>query len=308
MSPKKSKNIPIDLYSSIKFAPDSVADSKNILGWKSDNTLKLLIKFVSKYGNDYFRSIVSLDVKNVNGNIVKKNIYVRDICFKNELNVSASSQTKEYEYLYEISCSSADNHESSSSSSSSSFSSSDLSLDSIINKKIEKDIAVNVKNFIDSDAFEITWTEGITTITLDTSQFKSSSTDQVIFESVKNVIKYKFHDDSSSCSSSSSSSCSSSCSSSSSSYKPNKLFKILMITAVIAFVVMLIMNLIKKNGYGTEYNTLYKLQDGLTNGVTGLIDSVKGLIYKPSDSQGYSNDYSNVNPDINDNTKDKDNV
>jgi hypothetical protein len=291
MSPKNFKHDPVQLYSSINFVDQS--DSKIINNWKLDNKLKLLVKFISKFNNEYFKAIVSLDVYNHSGTIKKKNIVIKDICFKNVLNVSESSQTQEYEYLYEISCSSADNHDSCSSSSN--------SYDSMINKKTEKEIATNIKAFIASNAFEVSWSNGITTIKLDITQYVQQPQMTPVFESVKNIIKYKFIDYSSSCSSSSSSS--SSCSDTDSctySSKPNKIFKILMITAVVTFVIILIMNIIKKNEYCLEYKSLYI--NGFNNGVTSVIGKVKGLVSKvkelyskPLHLKEYSNDYTNIN-------------
>ena len=61
MSPKKNcKPDLLTLYSSNKFTSGSKSDSKEICIWKLDNTLKLLIKFVSKYKEDYFRASFDL--------------------------------------------------------------------------------------------------------------------------------------------------------------------------------------------------------------------------------------------------------
>ena len=263
MSPKKNcKPNLIELYSSQNFVPTS-ADTKVITGVRSCDKVKLLIKFVSLYEKNYFKADVSLDVLVKSGNVSKKNISIRNICFKNELNVSLSSQTEEYKYLYDISCSSADNNDSSSHSCSS-----DISIESIINKNIEIQIATNIKGFIDSTAFDLQL--GLTglSVTLDVNQHLNPNGTPV-FPTVRNTIKYKVVNESSSHSSSSSS-----CSSSSS--KPNKIVKTIIIGAVISFVIMLIMNICKKNSYGNQYNKL----------LSGISDKVKGFI-----SKSYSNIY-----------------
>ena len=82
MSPKNCKHDPLKLYSSDNFAPGSKSDSTEIKGCRLDNKLKLLIKFVSKYGNDYFKAIVSLDVYNDSGVLKKKNIVIDIILLK----------------------------------------------------------------------------------------------------------------------------------------------------------------------------------------------------------------------------------
>jgi hypothetical protein len=265
MSPKKNcKPNLIELYSSQNFVPTS-ADTKVITGVRSCDKVKLLIKFVSLYEKNYFKADVSLDVLVKSGNVSKKNISIRNICFKNELNVSLSSKTEEYKYLYDISCSSADNNDSSSHSCSS-----DISIESIINKNIEIQIATNIKGFINSTAFDLQL--GLTglTVTLDVNKYLNpNGTRAPVFPTVKNTIKYKVVDESSSSSSSSSS-----CSSSSS--KPNKIVKIIIIGAVISFVIMLIMNICKKNSYGNQYNKL----------LSGMSENVKGFI-----SKSYSNIY-----------------
>jgi hypothetical protein len=254
----------IKLYSAINFNPSP--DTKIICKCCNAQRIKFLIKLTSKYeikGEHpiiYFTSIILLEaVRSKKNTFIKKNIIIKDICFKNENNVSSSSRTDDYNYLYDISCCSADNRSSSncnsgfsssskscsnscsssnsdsssssnsdSSSSSNSDSNSDscsilnyssannsYSLNSIINKGIEKKIAIAIKNFLLSPCyFKIFYdNNNELKVILDVAPFNV----EPIFNVVKMKCKYKFSSQSSSSQSSSSQSSSSQSSSSQSS-------------------------------------------------------------------------------------------
>lgn len=256
------KNV-IKLYSSVNFS-DPV-DSKEIKKWNEDSKLKALIHFIGEYNATdqpviYFKASVTFDASVDNlGVVTKNNILVKDICFKNELNVSGSSLTDEYKYLYDISCSSADNI---SKSSGRSTCSSDLSLTDIIANGIEKNIITNIKAFMESDAFQITWALNVGTLSLDTTKYNDGTT----FPNVKMTIKYKLIGN---CSSHSKSSSKSSCksSSSSSSSKPNKYVKILIMGFVALMVIMLLGKLLKnKNKDLNLYDNVYNTFNGYLTG------------------------------------------
>lgn len=255
----KNKNIDtklIKLYSSVNFADSK--DSKKFGKWDIDSKLKILIHFMGEYmiknqPNIYFKSKVTLDVRiDKNGIVHKSNIIVRDVCFKNEFNVSASSITEEYQYLYNISCSSADNNDCSSNSKKSTCSASNLSskisLSNIIANGIEKKIIIDIKSFIESNAFKINWVLEQGYFILDVKNFNNGKT----FPNAKMNIKYKLIK----CSSTSSSS---TCSSSSST-KPNCFVKILIMGFVALLIIMFLLKLLKDNNcetYNNAYNNLY---------------------------------------------------
>lgn len=271
MSPKNCNSKVIQLYSSTKFA--TPADTQALPSWDVVNDkIKFLIKFVSVYNGDYFKSSVALDVLNVNGVITKKNITVKDICFKHQANVSISSQTQDYQYLYDISCSSADNN---TANDDNSCDSSSLSMNSIINKSTEKAIATNVKAFFASNAFVVTRSGSTTSVTLDVSQYTVNSA--VVFSSAKASAKYKFASDSS-CSGSGSETCSES---GSSSCLSDKIVKYIMIAAAICFALMLLMKLMKKHSYGSSYGPVYdnalRLQDQVLSSANNLIQKGKSF-------------------------------
>lgn len=268
MSKKKNCELKnqFSLYSSANFDPESIAESKTIEGVRPNDKVTMAIKFVSEYEGNYFRSIVSL-IANIDntGVITKSKVCVKDIYFKNQLNVSASSKTIDYGNLYTISSSSADNNKSSSSSSK-------CSAQSIINKKKEKDIAINVKEFVNSDAFALVLNGTSLIVTLDVRKCLGDS-GVPKFSIVKNSVKYKVICESSSLlsSDSSDSSNSSDSSDSSSCSKPNNFLKLLMICVVIAFIAMLITKLKKKN-YTTQYKNLLK----------GVVNKVKEFVTIPN--------------------------
>lgn len=261
MKEKNCEKKLIKLYSSINFS--NPTDTKVFYKQECHNyrKLKTLIHFVGEYnsGNKpiiYFRAKVLLSSNiRTNGTSQKYNICVTDICFKNEFNVSASSITNEYQYLYDISCSSADNHKCSSSScsssSSSSYCSSSLSLSEIINNGIEKQITNNVREFIESDAFVINWVNSEGSYILDTTKYNNGET----FPNVKMTIKFRPYDCKSSCKSSSTSSCYSSSSSSSSSHKSHKFIKTLIMACIGIFIIMILFKFISKHNIG-KYLTL----------------------------------------------------
>ena len=241
----------VKLYSSVNFS--SPVDKKSFGKWDIDSKLKSLIHFVGEYvsenqPNIYFKAKVSLNatVNDDNGVVTKSNVVVKDICFKNEFNVSASSLTDEYRYLYDISCSSADNASSSSSCSSSSCSS-ELSLSEIYANSIEKQIMTNVKSFIESDAFQITWVLEEGYYTLDTTQYNSGNT----FPNIKMSIKSKLTG-------------SSSCSVSSSD-RPIHFVKTLIMGLVALIIVMFLLKSLKNN-------------DGLFGGIKKIISKGVNLI------------------------------
>jgi hypothetical protein len=259
------------LYSSINFS--NPEDSKSFGKWDIDSKLKALVHFVGEYTNGtqpsiYFKAKVTLDaVVSKTGTVTKSNIVVKDVCFKNEFNVSVSSQTDEYRYLYDISCSSADNDDSSCSSSkhkswSSNSCSSDLSLSDIYINGIEKQIITNIKEFMESDAFKITWVFEKGFFTLDTTKFNSGN----IFPNVKMNIKHKLTGSSSSC-----------FTSSSSSHKPNNFIKMLIMGFVAMIVIMFLLKFLKNNNYG-GYSNLYYNVFGSVNKIfskaSGMIKSL----------------------------------
>lgn len=263
--PSCEKNL-TKLYSSVNFT--NPEDSKSFGKWDIDSKLKALIHFVGEYTNGaqpniYFKAKVTLDaVVKKNGTVSKSNIVVKDICFKNEFNVSAESQTDEYKYLYDISCSSADNASSSCSSKHKSCSdscSSDLSLSDIYINGIEKQIMTNVKEFMESDAFKITWVLEKGFFTLNTTKFNSGST----FPNVKMTIKNKLTGSSSSC-----------FSSSSSSHKPNNFIKMLIMGFVAILVIMFLLKFLKNNNYG-GYANLY---DNVFGSVNKIFSKASGMI------------------------------
>ena len=263
--PSCEKNL-TKLYSSVNFT--NPEDSKSFGKWDIDSKLKALIHFVGEYANGaqpniYFKAKVTLDaVVKKNGTVSKSNIVVKDICFKNEFNVSAESQTDEYKYLYDISCSSADNASSSCSSKHKSCSdscSSDLSLSDIYINGIEKQIMTNVKEFMESDAFKITWVLEKGFFTLNTTKFNSGST----FPNVKMTIKNKLTGSSSSC-----------FSSSSSSHKPNNFIKMLIMGFVAILVIMFLLKFLKNNNYG-GYANLY---DNVFGSVNKIFSKASGMI------------------------------
>lgn len=224
----------IELYSAQQF--DNTVDKKNIGKCNCCERIDLKIKFTSVYQSDmspsiYFVAIVTLSIFPTNcGNFIKKNITVKDICFKNENNVCLTSRTKEYGYLYNISCSSSEKSCSSSSSSSSCSccSSSSCSLSSIINKGIEKKIAIAIVNFFDGPYFTINKIDGCCFVTLDVKP----DSEPIIFPVAKTIVKYLCISDSSNSSSSSSSS--------SSSHKcNNNIIKLLILAGIILFIVSL---------------------------------------------------------------------
>lgn len=259
--PKTCEKKLIKLYSSINFT-DPV-DSKSFGKWDIDSKLKVLTHFTGEYAvgsqpSIYFKAKVTLDATvNKHGVVTKSNILVKDICFKNEYNVSASSRTEEYKYLYDISCSSADNASSSSCSSksshksSSSSCSSELSLSDIYINGIEKQIMTNVKAFIESDAFKINWVLEEGFFVLDTTQYTVSN--NVVFPNVRMTIKHRL---------TGSSSCSFTSSSSSKSHKPNNFVKMLIMGFVALIIIMFLFKC--KNNYGGYSN---KYSNLLTKGV-----------------------------------------
>lgn len=253
---KSCKNKLVKLYSSVNFKDP--ADSKNFGKWDICSKLKILIHFVGQYSKEnqpdiYFKAKVTLDASvNEIGEVKKCNICVKDICFKNEFDVSICSRTDQYKYLYDVSCSSSSScsksSKSSCSKSSKSYCSSELSLSDIIANGIEKQIINNVKDFIESDAFLITWEFEQGSFTLDTTQYNNGLT----FPNVKMTIKYKFIKHHSSCSSSSSS-CHSS-SSSCSSHKPNHFIKMLMMGFISLMIIMFLLKLLGYNSCPNSYN------------------------------------------------------
>jgi len=253
------------LYSSVNFS--NPEDSKSFGKWDIDSKLKALVHFVGEYTNGaqpsiYFKAKVTLDaVVNNNGTISKSNIVVKDICFKNEFNVSANSQTDVYKYLYDISCSSADNA-SSSCSSKHKYCSSDLSLSDIYVNGIEKEIMTNIKEFMESDAFKITWVLEQGFYTLDTTKFNFGNT----FPSVKMTIKHKLTGSSSSC-----------LSSSSSSHKPNNFIKMLIMGFVAMMVIMFLLKFLKNNNYGGYANLYDDVFGGVNKIFTKASDMIKSL-------------------------------
>lgn len=276
----------IKLYSSVNLPTSS--DTKTLTPWNLDNKIKMLIQFISKYETEFFRATVELEVYNDRGAIRKTNIAIRDICFKNELNVSISSQTDEYKYLYEVSCDTADNIYSSVEDLNVDVGDdSSLSITSLKNRSIERDISTNIKKFIESDAFLVKWNSKKPTITLDTTLYTTIPTptlnfakesSNVVFPSVKNTIKYKYVKGQY-CSSShsyTSSLCTetTTTTSSTSKCKKNNIFKNIMIGAVVLLLIMAIFSIFRKKD---NNNNLSQTQ------------------LPPSKSMSFSNIFTNVN-------------
>ncbi len=293
----------IKLYSSINF--DNPSDTKVFGKWDIDSKLKVLTHMTGEYSknsqpNIYFKAKITLDATVSNlGDVSKSNIVVKDICFKNEFNVSASSMTDEYKYLYDISCSSADNapscssksskscsescSKSSKSSKSSSSCSSELSLSDIIANGIEKQIMENVKAFIESDAFKIAWILEKGDFTLDTTKYTGID-ENVVFPNVKMTIKHKLIG--------SSSSSSSSCTSSSKSHKPNHFVKMLIMGFVAVMIIMFLFKFLKNN-YSNVYDNM---TNGFNNHLTKGFELIKSILPK---KEGYGPEpipYEHVKP------------
>lgn len=242
--PKPNEKKLIKLYSSVNFV--NPVDTKPFGKWDIDSKLKVLTHLTGEYvfgtqPSIYFKAKVTLDaVVSKLGVVTKSNIVVKDICFKNEFNVSACSRTDEYKYLYDISCSSADN---ASSKSSKSSCSSELSLSDIYVNGIEKQIMTNVKAFMQSDAFKITWVLEEGSFILDTTKYVVSS--NVVFPNVRMTIKHRLSDDSSS-----------SCQSSKS-HKSNNFIKML-VFGLIALIIIMFLLKNKKNYSSSNGNILDK--------------------------------------------------
>lgn len=277
MSPKKTshtssssschKNL-IKLYSSANFPEGQVTDSKEIKRWDvTDEKIVFESKFISSINianvDEYFKAHVSFEAYKTHGQYVIKNIVVRDICFKSQVNVSLSSRTDDYNYLYDISCSSADN------SSSTSTSSSSYSISSIINKGVENQIAASVKNFFAGTGIYVSWAAGVGYLNLNVNGTPSE------FTSAKLIAKYRLvplrSSSSSSCSSSSStSSVSSSTSSSFTSsctkkHEENKYFKLGALCAVVALIVVFVLNMLKNKPQPQIPHVPQQLLDLLNN-------------------------------------------
>jgi hypothetical protein len=268
---QECKNGLIRLYSAQQFA--NTADKKELGKCHNGDEIKFKIKFISDYQPNagpsiYFSSIVSLlAVPSVSGVFIKKNIAVRNICFKNEINVSVNSRTDEYGYLYDISCSPTDNSDCSSDSHSSS-----CSLSLIINKGIEKQIAASIVEFFSGPYFTIQRVNGVCSVTLDVSPNSVNE----IFPVAKAICKYtNVSSSSSSCSSSSSSS---SCSSSSihSCHKQNNIVKLLILAGIILMIVSLFFK--NNNGGYDAYSTKGPVKS-IIGGVYGSFKSLLGLGY-----------------------------
>lgn len=277
MSPKKTshtssssschKNL-IKLYSSRNFGPGQTVDSKPIKRWDvTDEKIVFESKFVSSINianvDEYFKAHVSFEAYKTHGQYVIKNIVVRDICFKSQVNVSLSSRTDDYNYLYDISCSSADN------SSSTSTSSSSYSISSIINGGIEKQIAASVKSFFaGNNGVYVSWAAGVGYLNLDVAGIPSD------FTSAKLIAKYRLvplrsstssSDSSSSTSSVSSSTSSSFTSSSTKKHEENKYFKLGALCAVVALIVVFVLNMLKNKPQPQIPHVPQQLLDLLNN-------------------------------------------
>jgi hypothetical protein len=263
----------IKLYSSKNFT--NPCDIKTFGKWNYNNNLKLLIKFIGQMNTDgqpdiFFKATVNLYATvNINNVVKKYNIIVNNVCFKNQFNVSASSRTVDYKYLYNISCSSADN---ASSKSSSSTCSSDLSLSDIYTKGIEKKIIDNISAFIQSSAFVISKVSEIGSYTLDTTQFNYGNT----FPNVKMTIKNKFAHEPSTSSSSSSSS-----------HKTNNFVKTLIIGFVALLIIIFFFKLLKNNNqnYSKLYNNVYRTTNSIFYKTK---DFFKSLLYEKIEYPEYT--------------------
>lgn len=289
----------IELYSSVNLPISS--DTKTLTPWNLDNKIKMLIQFISKYETKFFRATVELEVYNDRGAIRKTNIAIRDICFKNELNVSLSSQTDEYKYLYEVSCDTADNIYSSVEDLNVDVGNdSSLSITSLKNRSIERDISANIKKFIESDAFLVKWDSKKPTITLDTTLYTTKpaptlnfakESANVVFPSVKNTIKYKYvkghycsssHSYTSSLCTESTTTSSTVSSTSTSKCKKNNIFKNIMIGAVVLLLIMAIFSIFrKKDNNNNNNNNLSQTQSPLSKGMS-FFTNIKGFFKQES--------------------------
>ena len=163
------------LYSSInlKKSLDIQKFSYDIENNKNNKKLKLLIHMIGEYNSEeqpniYFKAKIILDyIKST-----KNNILITKLNFKNDLNVSSSSQIIDYEYLY------SDNKLNNSSS--------NISIDSMFNNNIENKIIEHIKNFIlNNNSFNI---ENLDTFILNTRGYQ----DGIVFPNLKMTIKHKF--------------------------------------------------------------------------------------------------------------------
>lgn len=292
---KECKKGILRLYSAEKFK-DS-ADRQTIGKIRSGEEISFKIKFISSYKTVkgptiYFNAIVSLTtVPTISGTYIKKHISVKDICFKNEVNVSRSSQTKEYGYLYDISCSSADNSNSCSSDSSS------CSLSSIINKGIEKQIASLIVEFFSGPYFTVVAEKHFGFVILNVNP----GSVPVIFPAAKAICKFvglssSSCNKSSSCSSSSSSHSSSSYfSSSSSCNKSNWIVKMLIIAGIVLLVVSL---LCRNNCSDLDAKGVGAMVKSSIGGVVNSFKNLLGLGYS-SASTSASTPTPDSNPENN---------
>lgn len=253
----------INLYSSTNFVNPS--DSKCFGKWDVDAKLKSLINFTGEFKsanqpNIYFKAKVKLNTNiDASGTIIKSNVVINDILFKNQFNVSASSLTADYKYLYDISCGSADNN---SSESSGSVCSSELSLSEIYANGVEKQIMDNVKAFIEGQSFKITRVSGKGYYTLDTTQYDSGNT----FPNVKMSIKSKLVEESSETSITSSVS-----------PVPNNVIKKLVIGFVALLVVMCFIKFLKNKNCG-EYSQLYDgINEKIQKNFSKISQTIKSL-------------------------------
>jgi len=242
MTIKENKSYLVSLYSSENFKDPS--DVKPLEHFKKCDNIKFINKFISNYSNQYFKAIVSFEIIKRNHKVIKTNITIKNICFKSDLDVSVSSQTDEYHYLYDISCSSSSDSDSSCSIS---------SISSIINKKIKKDITINIINFFKSNAILVDFKTG--DIILDVTKY--SNCNETIFSSAKLIAKYIYVSKSSSSSSSSSSNCST-ISSSNCNIVSKKIFKLITISFILLFILILLLKFSKNKKFDKIKNFIKK--------------------------------------------------
>ena len=194
----KCKNIVI-LYSSTNF--DNPVDTK-VVSKCCAKKYKLYVKFTSviptniycipeQYFDAYLTLTVSFDP--FGQSHVISDIAIRNICFKNADEVSASSQTVDYGYLYNVNCADVgvngvngvntlnvlnqNNQEQTNLT--------QMSLSSLIELGIEKKIATSIKKFFTCNAFKVECINCKLVMTLDVTKKCSD------FDTVKLIIKYK---------------------------------------------------------------------------------------------------------------------
>ena len=136
----------------VNLIPNRTTQTVTVNDWKYNKKVVLNTVLTSVLNGNYFNSKVSFELVNRGANVVVKHLKISEINFKNQVDVSASSATKDYQYLYDISSSSAVSVDSSSSSAS-----------DVANKNTQKAIYTAIKNFFTAN-MTVTWAANVGTI------------------------------------------------------------------------------------------------------------------------------------------------